>query len=141
MQHQDAGLGASVDEDTDRGQAGIAGKRMAERIAELAVASGVDVMAIGGAELRLAEGVASGGVRILHEEARIADADRQREVGADAGEEVTRPRVGLVLADRLAVDGDAAPAAEAMGVARVIAGELVARPGALVALADVVLAD
>ena len=42
VQHQDAGLGASVDEDADRGQAGIAGKRMAERIAELAVASGVD---------------------------------------------------------------------------------------------------
>ena len=83
MQHQGAGPGAAVDVDADRGQAGVAPGRMAERIAELGVAVGVDVMAIGRAELRRAVGVPGRGVRVLDEEAqrshrRSAGRDRRR---------------------------------------------------------------
>jgi hypothetical protein len=82
---------------------------MAERIAELGIAVGVDVMAIGRAELGRPKASRAVVFAYSTKKRNVRGADRQGEIDAGAGEKVARPVVGLVLADRLAVDRGAPP--------------------------------
>ena len=127
MEQQGPAPRATVEVGAERGQQHVSAGLVAQRLAELGIAIGVDVVSVSATELGRLEEAGAGRVGVLEEDADVRVVVLKAGVGADGSEVVVGTIAGLILADRLYVDGGRAGFAEPQRVAGVEAGELIAR--------------